>query len=113
MEGLGYYVHMVTNSNNIIIKAPAHRWERIKKAIKNEERIILKDCGQYFVPMNVHDELWKDGKNHTILYNFKRTHFPPDELTLTGKVAKVFLKDQSFDVEVKTITLLQHATETI
>lgn len=104
---------MVTNSNNIIIKAPIHRWDRIKKAIKNKERIILKDCGQHFIPMNVHDELWKDGKNRTILYNHKRTHFPPDELTLTGKTVEIFLKNQRFNVTVESVTLLQHATETI
>jgi hypothetical protein len=104
---------MISNAQNITIVAPSNHWSRIKKAIKKKQRIILRDCGDYFVPTNIHDLRHKDGSTHTNLFNYKWGVKPPNEITLTGKTVGIVFKGEEYQKEVATVTLLQHATETI
>lgn len=104
---------MISNTKNITIVAPTNHWHRIKKAIKKSQRIILRDCGDYFVPINIYDLRQKDGSTHTNLFNYKWGVKPPNEITLTGKTVGIVFKGEEYQKEVATVTLLQHAIETI
>lgn len=96
----------ITN-DSITILAPRAKWDRIKKAIKTGNELILRpvEGAGAFMAINVFSEKWKDGKEHIVLFNFCWNPRPPQEMGLKGKKLTLVFNGKEFQSTVKNIVL--------
>ena len=101
---------MQTNigNTNITIKVKHTHVERVKRAIRKGERLILWHHITHFVPTNVHLERWKDGMDHSVLLNHKTDRRLPQEVSLTGNKFEFSIGGGDFAIEIDEAEVVAH-----